>query len=940
MLTDSHYYTNGVESHVQIEPEDNNNNNHRNINSIQAVKEDECQEMEGEEESNTDKFHPTQSISSHTSTFSRNTGSFTTAKTNPNYGTTDNNEIDYKILGQPLPQLIDSDPASSSASIRTIRPNDKRLLNRFIEQQSIQNDPTFDNSSKPSSSSSTQQQKENKNEQEEQLTPPHNDIQAPLSWKSSGVIFKPPAARASFVASEQRYLGNDEDNEEDQNRVLKKDTLLCKKSFGLHGMNNQPTQYNASKEGKNQKEEWRQLQVELTSKTLSLYSSPPLIWPCRRLEHQVTLREHHNGLNPHHFNTFRQYTKNLRLYLHSPLDYTFCIQYPYKQSGNAYITLTFRARSMTLSQEWYLALYKVLPDQCKPVCSPWCEVNIPMMELQVRLPLVKILDTTSNNNKNDLRYDITLDSVKHAVLGILDKKENVTLSGDNSITHTNSSNMDIMIKKFKEEDLAMCWTRNNRTEWVYWKNSLLDKSRAINTVISPQHIEQTHRLELRPIEHTPNHVVFSDQKSMKEPQPVEGFLYRLTTFSGKHIPPGSLSRRRYYFASFDQFLFCISSIQNLKPPNEHCYEQALTDDMYTATISPFTEEGDNNLASHELERRMQLITEASRVIDLTEISYVQRSFCGEGDEDSSHHCRISNSNNHSPDPEILDTVSHRTSSLPETMLRVQQQQLEQQRKSTPVLEIIMQNGLVIRLRADSSEACDAWVQHLTNLSFYWRVRKEAQQKIIAKHHYGDMFTEEFRYTLTHQEKGYDFNKTPNVDTRIWSICCFEQCRDIVKSGVMYFQPRSRGTFSQKIFILTANGWLIYYNIYDRGPSLCQPIRDAIHADVHERKDMVDITGCYVYSSPSPRRPTRIFPDGIAAPDHNDDSLFSIWKPQTRRIFSPKRQRFQVYKHQHHFFQEEGETWQFLAKNRHEKQSWIWAFNIVIERLLRNNGSLV
>ncbi|KAI7854563.1 hypothetical protein BDC45DRAFT_129511 [Circinella umbellata] len=508
----SHSNANEVESHVPNEPEDNNNN-YSNINSIQAAKEEnKCQEMEDGEESNTDKFHPTQSSSSFTSTFSRNTDSFATARTNPNYGTTDNNEIDYKILGQPLPQLIDSDPASSSASIRTIRPNDKRLLNRCIEQSSIQKDSIFDNSSKPSSS--TQQERENENEQEEQLAPPQNEIQAPLSWKSSGVIFKPPAARASFVASEQRYLGNDDDdNEQDQNsRVLKKDTLLCKKSFGLHGMNNQPTQYNASKEGKNQKEEWRQLQVELTSKTLSLYSSPPLIWPCRRLEHQVTLREHSHGLNPHHFNTFRQYTKNLRLYLHSPLDYTFCIQYPYKQSGNTYITLTFRARSVTLSQEWYLALYKILPDQCKPVCSPWCEVNIPMMDIQVRLPLVKILDTNSHN-KHDLRYDITLDSVKHAVLGILDKKEGAIVSGDKS-TNT-SSNIDTMIKNFKEEDLAMCWTRNNRTEWVYWKNSLLDNSRAINTVISPQHIEQTHRLELRRIEHTPNYVVFSDQKSMK-----------------------------------------------------------------------------------------------------------------------------------------------------------------------------------------------------------------------------------------------------------------------------------------------------------------------------------------------------------------------------------------------------------------------------------------
>ena len=176
----------------------------------------------------------------------------------------------------------------------------------------------------------------------------------------------------------------------------------------------------------------------------------------------------------------------------------------------------------------------------------------------------------------------------------------------------------------------------------------------------------------------------------------------MTTFSGKHIPPGSLSRRRYYFASFDQFLFCISSIQNLKPPNEQCYEQALTDDMYTATLSPFTEEADDQLASHELERRMQLITEASRVIDLTEISYVQRSFYGEDDENSSNHYSTSNTN--SPDPEILDRMSQRTSSIPETLLQVQQQQLEQQqqqqqqRKSTAVLEIIMQSGLVIRLR--------------------------------------------------------------------------------------------------------------------------------------------------------------------------------------------------------------------------------------------------
>ncbi|KAI9248811.1 hypothetical protein BDA99DRAFT_225954 [Phascolomyces articulosus] len=357
------------------------------------------------------------------------------------------------------------------------------------------------------------------------------------------------------------------------------------------------------------------------------------------------------------------------------------------------------------------------------------------------------------------------------------------------------------------------------------------------------------------------------------------------------------------------------------------------------------EEG-QDLAEREIQRRMHLMTEASRVIDLTEISHVQRSF-GDDDGDQDDNNDITDANDsgtiglNSPSPQQLEDqiAASRSNSVAASILRIQQEEMlrtssARQRQRNPILEIIMENGLIIRLKADSSEACDAWVQNLAYLTLYWRARKEAQRNINAKHDYTHMFDEDFRYAITHQEKGSDFNKPPVVDTRIWSICCFEQCRDIVKTGVMYFQPRSRGTFSQKIFVLTGNGWLIYYNIYDRAAVTCQPIQAA----VHDRKDAVDITGCYIYSSPSPRRPARIFPDGIASADANDDSLFSLWKPQSRRVFSPKRQRIQVYKHHRTFFQEDGETWQFLAKNRHEKEEWVWAFNVIIERLLRGGVS--
>ncbi|KAI8143282.1 hypothetical protein BJV82DRAFT_612191 [Fennellomyces sp. T-0311] len=672
----------------------------------------------------------------------------------------------------------------------------------------------------------------------------------PLFWKSSGAILMP----SSSVVQDQAMAPD---------TVLKQDALLCKRVVDTHG--EQPTQYNAREE-RNQKEEWRQLQVELSLSTLSIYATPALTWPSRELEDLVIF----------------DHTPHLRLYLASPLDYTFCLRYRFRTEE--YVTLTFRARSMTLSQEWYVALYRVLPDHCKPVCSPWCEVHIPLMDLSVRIPLV-------DADTGELRYDITVRHVKDAVLALLEKDQ------------AWATNIQSRLGK---ENLGMCWTRGSRTEWVYWTHSLSDETAPTDLVISPQHIEQTHRLELRRIEHTPNTIEFSDE-TLVEPPPVEGFLYRVTTFTGKPIPPGSLARRRFYFASFDQYLFIIHTTHTLKPPKDQCYQEGLQSDTFAA-VSPFTTP---DATETEIKRRLRLMTDASRVIDLTEVSHVSRSFNDEEEEDHSAF-DVDNADS------LTATILHRPLSSPE------------QRQRNPRLEIVMQNGIVLKLKSDSSGACDAWVRHLSRLIVYWRAHKEASLNINAQHDFSDMFDEEFRLSLTDEEKGSDFNRKPVVDTRIWSICAFDQCREVVKTGVMYFQPRSRGTFSQKIFVLTADGWLMYYNIYERAPISCQPIVGAIH----DRKDAVNISSCYVYSSASPRRPTRIFPDGIAAADVNDDSLFCLWKPLTRRVFSPRRQRLCVYKNSSKFFQQDGETWQFLAKNRHEKEEWVWAINVVIEQLLR------
>lgn len=152
------------------------------------------------------------------------------------------------------------------------------------------------------------------------------------------------------------------------------------------------------------------------------------------------------------------------------MDYTFFVCY--QTPGGTVDTFSFRALSITVCREWYMALYRVLPDQVKPVCSPWCEVHIPLLELRVKLPLW--------NEDGEIRYDITLQSVHNAVISVLQQDEHWKKLIDSGFKNNHQ--------------LGMCWSRGNRTEWVYWNQSLTDAQERIDLVISPQHIEQVWKI--------------------------------------------------------------------------------------------------------------------------------------------------------------------------------------------------------------------------------------------------------------------------------------------------------------------------------------------------------------------------------------------------------------------------------------------------------------
>jgi hypothetical protein len=339
------------------------------------------------------------------------------------------------------------------------------------------------------------------------------------------------------------------------------------------------------------------------------------------------------------------------------------------------ITLTFKARTFLKCQEWYMEIYNILPTNCKRTFPNWCQVYIPILELSVNLPLTNI------NHINE----ITMQDVKETVLTVLEDD----LLNKSSSSSSSSSSYSEKVEKLLSltDDLGLCWSTKDRAEWIYWINNEKQDKR-IDWFICPQSIEQTHRLELRQIEHTPNHIILQQDFILKEPPPIEGFLLYKSDFYGQ-LNTSIFKKNLNYFATFDQYLFYIPSVK-VSQPNIECFLDE-TRSPYLSTLSPFKQRQENNkeIEIGEMQRRIKLMTEAKGVIDLTEVSYVRRTFENDLISEQNNFSQISSIGSHTP--MLQQEPQPRKSSS--SFFSLTRQQCN---RNKPCLELVMENGLQIK----------------------------------------------------------------------------------------------------------------------------------------------------------------------------------------------------------------------------------------------------
>ncbi|KAI8337422.1 hypothetical protein BC941DRAFT_36372 [Chlamydoabsidia padenii] len=661
-------------------------------------------------------------------------------------------------------------------------------------------------------------------------------------------------------------------------RVIKQDALLC---MGLirSGNENLPTRYKKRDANSyKRQEDWRQLETVLTSAALACYDSTALSWPDKTLVHWIPLND--------------QDDPDLSLYLLSSSDFTFCIQYTSAHT-NQPLTLIFRARSFGLCQEWYMTLYQLFPTKSRKPLPQTCDIYLPTLDLRVHLPL-----STDH-------HIITMDQVKETVVDFLQLDPNWRASFGKG-----------------HSDFSLCWTRKDRAEWIFW-NTSVDRTCRSDSIFCPQLIEKSHQLELRPAQHTPHTIVLNDNTSLQEPPPCEGFLTMMTDFEGRRLKPWA--PQHYYFASFGRLLFVIPSDKAIVPDSKNFanmssidpdatglgsfYMDWVENDPWVNMVTPFALTGGQ---LDEIDRRTRLMTAAFGYIDLTQLAYIQRS---------------TDQHYHDLSGDVSSGLHADPSSSSSLLQHHNGEPMDSSRQQLHSMELVMKNGITIRLKAYSSDTCDLWITCISNLMLYSNASVEATRDATT-------YSPDKEAPTVPSSVG---ESSVSIDTRIWSLCLYTQCHEVAKSGILYIQ--SKGAFSQKHFVLTVDGQLHYFNVYKRAGDNGKPIRTGLH----DRKGILELTGAYVYSglvsslankqSPLLDLPLRLFDDGVTTNDSNEDCLFTIWIPKRRRVYSTRRQNIITYG-PHQRFPSKGTRWLFLAPTRHEKEHWMWAISVIQEQLLR------
>jgi hypothetical protein len=525
--------------------------------------------------------------------------------------------------------------------------------------------------------------------------------------------------------------------------------------------------------------------------------------------------------------------KTARVNLYSALDKTVVIWHPYKKGTRI---ILMRPISMAHSVEWYTFLREALGLE-RPATL---QVNVPDLDLTLML-------------------ERPFEGLEAAGLEAADEETALarTVAAEKAISSRIISRCLEMLERDPEwsdvlrvwrdaAKMGLAWKRYDRLEWVYGANE--------QKMYGTMAMTQSHNLELRPKQHYPTTTYGRKGVSHDEPAPIEGFLIRLTSQKGVHARMGKAFFKRLYFSTHNQFLV-FNRPAKATPPHP----------PRLATIG-----GDNVPSAHEIVEKTPLLYEIEpyklqdgeiswlssgnqaslRQHDRNAVEEARRNVANISDSDGYvNMCNIQKVRTikwgATPIDESLDSGSSSDVDFHQDVSDTRREdgstnQIDDDR----VFELLLDNGLVIRLQAYSKQTRDEWIQRLKKLVKYWKLRVAAEMdtyKSVRKANLQQLNVDEEMEAIIGQfAKKWEVSRS-EASPELYNMCGISSCRSITISGSLFLKKRRRATFRRCQVILSGGKLLIFQS------ALRKTTGEQVRFIHQEKQQEVDLKDCYVYS---------------------------------------------------------------------------------------------
>ena len=633
--------------------------------------------------------------------------------------------------------------------------------------------------------------------------------------------------------------------------------------------------------------------------------------------------------------------RTTKINMYSSLDKTLVLWLPWKQGRAIYI---LRTRSSSSAVEWYTFIRGVLGRRR----TTTLQVNVPDLSLSLQLEnpfghLESSSDAIEAAKGNQDAIARTMQA-ERAIAGDI-------VSRCLRMLENSPEWSDVLEVWLKHEKMGLAWKRYDRLEWVHGAN----EQKMYGTIA----MQKSHELELRPKKHYPTSVKTSDE-SLEEPAPVEGFLIRLTSQTGRTQRIGKMFFKRLYFGTHNQYLCYCRPAKALPPPppklrlnedrNIPTPSQINNNTPLIYAVDPFPLKEDeiewmrslssaiksrrDDDAYKEAERNVNTMLGAEGYINLTHVTKVRNVQRGATPADSNV--------DEGPDVNFHEEVPDTRRDDGKT------NQFDDDR----TFEMVLKNGLVIRLQAFNEQTKKEWMARLRKLINYWKLRLAGDMDLYKQIRQANLksldIDEESEAYLGQFGRKWEVTRSI-ASPQLFNMCGISCCRAITMAGTLYHKPRRHTTFLRCGVILCHGQLLIFHG------TLRERTGKEVPHIQHERQNAIDLKDCYIYSGlitegdllyqnqtfdsnrPGHHALPRVYlEDGWTSADEDTMTCFVIWQARKRSFFKAREDQGEGKTRQRLRYVSQlgvpGRSVVFKTRSRAERDHWVMSIGMEIERL--------